>query len=109
MSAPGGAPSPGPRSGSMGPGGANGNGMNMPSQSSLPGTPVHSAPTPGPSAPPSGAMSQQNLNQIVSIIVLACHLCSPVLNIPLCYLAGVVPLRVLSSHPPMRAWVERTS
>lgn len=66
MSAPGGAPSPGPRSGSMGPGNPNGNGVNMPSQGSLPGTPVHSAPTPGPSAPPSGAMSQQNLNQIVS-------------------------------------------
>ncbi|CDM27149.1 LisH dimerisation motif [Penicillium roqueforti FM164] len=64
MSAQGGAPSPGPRSGSMGPG-VNGNGMAMPSQQPLPGNPVHSAPTPGPSAPPSGAMSQQNLNQIV--------------------------------------------
>ncbi|CAI7594966.1 unnamed protein product [Penicillium glandicola] len=66
MSAPGGAPSPGPRSGSMGPG-VNGNGMAMPSQQPLPGTPVHSAPTPGPSAPPSGAMSQQNLNQISTL------------------------------------------
>ena len=52
----------------MGPG-ANANGMSMPSQGSLPGTPVHSAPTPGPSAPPSGAMSQQNLNQIVSVAI----------------------------------------
>lgn len=72
MSAPGGAPSPGPRSGSMGPG-VNGNGMAMPSQQPLPGTPVHSAPTPGPSAPPSGAMSQQNLNQIVGTLVI--YLC----------------------------------
>ncbi|CAI7651356.1 unnamed protein product [Penicillium bialowiezense] len=69
MSAPGGAPSPGPRGGSMGPG-ANANGMSMPSQGSLPGTPVHSAPTPGPSAPPSGAMSQQNLNQIFPLCVI---------------------------------------
>ncbi|KAJ5807910.1 hypothetical protein N7474_009179 [Penicillium riverlandense] len=67
MSAPGGAPSPAPRSGSMGPGGTNGSGsMSMPSQQPLSGTPVHSAPTPGPPPPPSGAMSQQNLNQIVS-------------------------------------------
>ncbi|KAJ5179120.1 hypothetical protein N7492_002330 [Penicillium capsulatum] len=61
MSAPGGAPSPAPRSGSMGP---NGNGMPMSSQPSLSGTPVHAPPTPGPSQPQSGAMSQQNLNQI---------------------------------------------
>ncbi|KAG2416337.1 hypothetical protein HFD88_007552 [Aspergillus terreus] len=61
MSAPGGAPSPAPRSGSMGPGGG---GMSMPphQQSMSASTPV----TPGPPAPPpSGAMSQQNLNQIV--------------------------------------------
>ncbi|KAJ5296148.1 hypothetical protein N7508_010969 [Penicillium antarcticum] len=66
MSGPGGAPSPAPRSGSMGPG-SNGTGMSMASQQPLSGTPVHqpSTPGPGPSAPPSGAMSQQNLNQIV--------------------------------------------
>ncbi|PLB41488.1 putative transcription initiation factor TFIID subunit [Aspergillus candidus] len=60
MSAPGGAPSPAPRSGSLGPGGG------MPSQQPMggPSTPV-GAPTPGPPPPPSGAMSQQNLNQIV--------------------------------------------
>ncbi|KAJ5224207.1 uncharacterized protein N7469_007710 [Penicillium citrinum] len=64
MSAPGGAPSPAPRSGSMGPG-ANGGNMNMSSQQPLSGTPVQHAPTPGPPPPQSGAMSQQNLNQIV--------------------------------------------
>ena len=64
MSAPGGAPSPGPRSGSMGPG-ANGGGMPMSSQPPLSGTPVHQPPTPGQSGP----MSQQNLNQIVSYVV----------------------------------------
>lgn len=32
----------------------------------LSGTPVQHAPTPGPPPPQSGAMSQQNLNQIVS-------------------------------------------
>ncbi|KAJ5934050.1 hypothetical protein N7466_003597 [Penicillium verhagenii] len=64
MSAPGGAPSPVPRSGSMGPG-ANGSGMPMNSQQPLSGTPVHQPPTPGPPPPQSGAMSQQNLNQIV--------------------------------------------
>lgn len=57
MSAPGGAPSPAPRSGSIGPGG---NAMPMPQQS------VNSPTTSGPPPPPSGAMSQQNLNQIVS-------------------------------------------
>jgi hypothetical protein len=69
MSAPGGAPSPAPRSGSMGPG-ANGTGMSMATQQPLSGTPVHQPSTPGPtgpSAPPSGAMSQQNLNQIVGV------------------------------------------
>lgn len=60
----------------MGPG-ANANGMSMPSQGSLPGTPVHSAPTPGPSAPPSGAMSQQNLNQIVSVAIYSSLVQSP--------------------------------
>ncbi|KAJ6095110.1 hypothetical protein N7467_002623 [Penicillium canescens] len=70
MSAPGGAPSPAPRSGSMGPG-ANGTGMSMATQQPLSGTPVHQPSTPGPtgpSAPPSGAMSQQNLNQIVDYL-----------------------------------------
>lgn len=67
MSAPGGAPSPVPRSGSMGPG-ANGSGMSMNSQQPLSGPPVHPPPTPGPPPPQSGAMSQQNLNQIVSNI-----------------------------------------
>lgn len=67
MSAPGGAPSPAPRSGSMGPG-ANGGGMPMSSQPPLSGTPVHQTPSTGPPPPQSGAMSQQNLNQIVSCI-----------------------------------------
>ena len=67
MSAPGGAPSPAPRSGSMGPG-ANGSGMPMNSQQPMSGAPVHPPPTPGPPPPQSGAMSQQNLNQIVSCI-----------------------------------------
>lgn len=98
MSAPGGAPSPGPRSGSMGPG-VNGNGMAMPSQQPLPGTPVHSAPTPGPSAPPSGAMSQQNLNQIVGAIVI--HLCvvREVFVVPLCCpFAMIVPCTLCPSY-----------
>ncbi|KAJ5363743.1 uncharacterized protein N7496_009456 [Penicillium cataractarum] len=43
MSAPGGAPSPAPRGGSMGPG-ANGGNMPMSSQQPMSGTPVHSAP-----------------------------------------------------------------
>ncbi|PGH07215.1 hypothetical protein AJ79_06319 [Helicocarpus griseus UAMH5409] len=59
MSGPGGAPSPGPRSGSMGPGG----GMSM-SQQQVNGGPP-SAGSPATSGPPSGVMSQQNLNQIV--------------------------------------------
>jgi hypothetical protein len=53
----------------MGPG-ANGTGMSMATQQPLSGTPVHQPSTPGPtgpSAPPSGAMSQQNLNQIVGV------------------------------------------
>ncbi|OOQ85915.1 hypothetical protein PEBR_23086 [Penicillium brasilianum] len=66
MSAPGGAPSPAPRGGSMGPGASGGN-MPMSSQQPMSGTPVHSAPPPGPPPPQSGAMSQQNLNQIVEI------------------------------------------
>lgn len=70
MSAPGGAPSPAPRGGSMGPG-ANGGSMPM-SQQQMSGQPVHSAPPPGPPPPQSGAMSQQNLNQIVSIISCLC-------------------------------------
>ncbi|KAJ5697161.1 WD40 repeat-like protein [Penicillium malachiteum] len=63
MSAPGGgAPSPVPRGGSMGPG----NNMN-PQQPMPGGAPMHhQPPTPGPPPPSTGAMSQQNLNQIVS-------------------------------------------
>jgi len=71
MSAPGGAPSPAPRSGSMGPG-ANGGGMPMSSQPPLSGTPVHQPPTPGQSGP----MSQQNLNQIVSCILWGTGICT---------------------------------
>ncbi|KAJ5143370.1 uncharacterized protein N7515_002157 [Penicillium bovifimosum] len=63
MSAPGGAPSPVPRSNSMGPS-ASGTGIGMPQQS-VSQTPIQAAPQSGQSAPPSGAMSQQNLNQIV--------------------------------------------
>ncbi|OJD14246.1 hypothetical protein ACJ73_09102 [Blastomyces percursus] len=55
-----GAPSPGPRSGSMGPGG----GMPMSQQQQVNGGP-HSAGSSATSGPPSGVMSQQNLNQIV--------------------------------------------
>ncbi|KAH3367175.1 hypothetical protein KXW99_003202 [Aspergillus fumigatus] len=63
MSAPGGAPSPAPRSASIGPGGG---GMSMPPQQPMGNTTPVGAPTPGPPPPPpSGAMSQQNLNQIV--------------------------------------------
>lgn len=98
MSAPGGAPSPGPRSGSMGPG-VNGNGMAMPSQQPLPGTPVHSAPTPGPSAPPSGAMSQQNLNQIVGAIVIYLCVVQEVFLVPLYYpFAIIVPCTLCPSY-----------
>jgi hypothetical protein len=65
MSAPGGAPSPAPRTGSMG----SGAGGAMPPQQQMATTPV-GAPTPGPPPPPpSGAMSQQNLNQIVSVCI----------------------------------------
>lgn len=42
--------------------------MPMPSQPPLSGTPVHQTSSTGPPAPQSGAMSQQNLNQIVSCI-----------------------------------------
>jgi transcription initiation factor TFIID subunit 5 len=67
MSAPGGAPSPAPRTGSMG----SGAGGSMPPQQQMATTPV-GAPTPGPPPPPpSGAMSQQNLNQIVSVCISA--------------------------------------
>ncbi|OKO96373.1 hypothetical protein PENSUB_10548 [Penicillium subrubescens] len=55
MSAPGGAPSPAPRGGSMGPG-ANGGNMPMSSQQPMSGTPIHSAPPPGPPPPQSGAI-----------------------------------------------------
>lgn len=64
MSGPGGAPSPAPRSGSMGPGG-----VSIPGhQQQIASTPV----TPGPGPSPSGAMSQQNLNQIVSFSLCEC-------------------------------------
>jgi hypothetical protein len=71
MSAPGGAPSPAPRSGSLGPG-ANGGGMPMSSQPPLSGTPVHQPSTQGQSSP----MSQQNLNQIVSSILCRPGICT---------------------------------
>lgn len=110
MSAPGGAPSPGPRGGSMGPN-ANGTGMGMPSQGSLPGTPVHSAPTPGPSAPPSGAMSQQNLNQIVSSARRPSFPLCDVLFYP-CPLCPIFALRFFISHggdlPKLRGFDMRT-
>nr|XP_001388955.2 transcription initiation factor TFIID subunit [Aspergillus niger CBS 513.88] len=62
MSAPGGAPSPAPRSGSMGPGG----GMSMPPQQPMTNAgPVTPGPPAPPPPPPGGPMSQQNLNQIV--------------------------------------------
>ncbi|ODH53642.1 hypothetical protein GX48_00060 [Paracoccidioides brasiliensis] len=57
MSAPPGAPSPGPRSASTGPGGG--------AQMSQNNTAPASAASPATSGPPSGVMSQQNLNQIV--------------------------------------------
>ncbi|KAL2863948.1 putative transcription initiation factor TFIID subunit [Aspergillus lucknowensis] len=60
MSAPGGAASPAPRSGSMGPGA----GGSMPQQQ-MASTPVGQPTSGPPPPPPSGAMSQQNLNQIV--------------------------------------------
>lgn len=75
MSAPGGAPSPAPRGGSMGPG-ANGGSMPM-SQQQMSGQTVHSAPPPGHPPPQSGAMSQQNLNQIVSYISCFLPRCMP--------------------------------
>ncbi|QSS56796.1 transcription initiation factor TFIID subunit 5 [Histoplasma capsulatum var. duboisii H88] len=59
MSGPG-APSPGPRSASMGPGG----GVPMSQQQQVNGGPPAAA-SPATSGPPSGVMSQQNLNQIV--------------------------------------------
>lgn len=62
MSAPGGAPSPAPRSTSIGPGGA---GISMPPQQPMVGTPPVGVSTPGPPPTQSGPMSQQNLNQIV--------------------------------------------
>lgn len=68
MSAPGGgggAPSPAPRSGSIGPNAT----MPLPPQQPIAaGNPpiVHTPTTPGPSGPPQAPVSQQNLNQIVS-------------------------------------------
>lgn len=64
MSAPGGgAPSPAPRSGSIGPNAP----MPVPPQQPIAANPpvVHTPTTPGPSGPPT-PVSQQNLNQIVS-------------------------------------------
>ncbi|EGC46172.1 predicted protein [Histoplasma capsulatum var. duboisii H88] len=72
MSGPG-APSPGPRSASMGPGG----GVPMSQQQQVNGGPPAAA-SPATSGPPSGVMSQQNLNQIVgkkpSLAVLSLRL-----------------------------------
>ncbi|KAJ9214957.1 hypothetical protein DTO166G4_3549 [Paecilomyces variotii] len=59
MSAPGGAPSPAPRSASIGPGG----GMPMPPQQPMPSPQVGGG-TPGSATGSTGVMSQQNLNQI---------------------------------------------
>ncbi|PYH76517.1 hypothetical protein BO82DRAFT_203653 [Aspergillus uvarum CBS 121591] len=76
MSAPGGAPSPAPRSGSMGPGPG---GMSMPPQQPMTNTgPVTPGPPAPPPPPPGGPMSQQNLNQIVCIrlsFLVRCALC----------------------------------
>ena len=60
MSAPGGAPSPVPRSGSIGPG----SGIAMPTQQQMSSGPSGGGP-PGTGGAPPGGMSQQNLNQIV--------------------------------------------
>lgn len=65
MSAPGGgAPSPAPRSGSIGPNAS----MPVPQQQPIAANPpvVHTPTTPGPSGPSPAPVSQQNLNQIVS-------------------------------------------
>ncbi|KAJ5131280.1 uncharacterized protein N7515_007319 [Penicillium bovifimosum] len=62
MSAPGGAPRPAPRSNSMGPG-ASGTGIAMPQQS-VSQTPIQPAPQTGQSAPPSGTMTTEVVNQI---------------------------------------------
>ncbi|RAO69392.1 uncharacterized protein BHQ10_005404 [Talaromyces amestolkiae] len=64
MSAPGGgAPSPAPRSGSIGPNAS----MPVPQQQPIAANPpvVHTPTTPGPSGPSPAPVSQQNLNQIV--------------------------------------------
>lgn len=71
MSAPGGAPSPAPRSASIGPGG----GMSMPPQQPMPSPQVGGG-TPGPATGSTGVMSQQNLNQIVSDALLSFLCCS---------------------------------
>lgn len=68
MSAPGGAPSPAPRSGSMGPSG----GMPMPPQQPMAPNPPVTGGAPGPTPPSNPAMSQQNLNQIVSELFVFC-------------------------------------
>jgi transcription initiation factor TFIID subunit 5 len=61
MSAPGGAPSPVPRSGSIGPG----SGIAMPPQQQMSTGPPSAGAPPGSGSTPTGGMSQQNLNQIV--------------------------------------------
>ena len=63
MSAPGGAPSPAPRSGSIGPG----SGIAMPPQQQMSSGPHSGAGPPGTGSTPTGGMSQQNLNQIVCL------------------------------------------
>lgn len=72
MSAPGGggAPSPAPRSGSIG--GANASMPPLPPQQPMAANApvVHTPTTPGPSGPPPAPVSQQNLNQIVSSFLL---------------------------------------
>ncbi|PGH23281.1 hypothetical protein AJ80_02697 [Polytolypa hystricis UAMH7299] len=61
MSGPGGVPSPGPRSGSMGPGST----APMPQQQQVNGANPPGGSAPAGGNPPTGVMSQQNLNQIV--------------------------------------------
>lgn len=73
MSAPGGgAPSPAPRSGSIGPNAP----MSVPPQQPIAANPpvVHTPTTPGPSGPSPAPVSQQNLNQIVSCKLASVHI-----------------------------------
>jgi hypothetical protein len=76
MSAPGGgAPSPAPRSGSIGPNAS----MPVPQQQPIAANPqvVHTPTTPGPSGPSPAPVSQQNLNQIVSLLVVSFQVSVP--------------------------------